>query len=152
MTEPRIYIACLAAYNNGILHGAWIDPTLELDNLRDTVNAMLKASPIEGAEEFAIHDYEGFAGCNINEYEGLESVHNLAIFVEEHGELSGAVLDHYCNDLEEAQKALDENYYGCFTLRYGPTMHLGIGLKIVNLRNNELKRGWQADRQVLGRP
>ena len=24
-TEPRIYVACLAAYNNGILHGAWID-------------------------------------------------------------------------------------------------------------------------------
>jgi antirestriction protein len=26
-TEPRIYVACLAAYNNGNLHGAWIDAT-----------------------------------------------------------------------------------------------------------------------------
>jgi Antirestriction protein (ArdA) len=25
ITEPRIYVACLAAYNNGYLHGAWID-------------------------------------------------------------------------------------------------------------------------------
>ena len=24
-TKPRIYVACLAAYNNGILHGVWID-------------------------------------------------------------------------------------------------------------------------------
>ena len=24
---PRIYVACLAAYNNGILHGAWIEAT-----------------------------------------------------------------------------------------------------------------------------
>ena len=23
--QPRIYVACLAAYNNGYLHGAWID-------------------------------------------------------------------------------------------------------------------------------
>lgn len=25
MTEPRIYVACLASYNNGVLHGRWID-------------------------------------------------------------------------------------------------------------------------------
>lgn len=24
-TKPRIYAACLAAYNSGYLHGAWID-------------------------------------------------------------------------------------------------------------------------------
>ena len=24
-TQPRVYIACLAAYNNGILHGKWLD-------------------------------------------------------------------------------------------------------------------------------
>ncbi|HCJ18704.1 MAG TPA: antirestriction protein ArdA, partial [Hyphomonas sp.] len=23
-TRPRIYVACLAAYNNGCLHGRWI--------------------------------------------------------------------------------------------------------------------------------
>ena len=27
--EPRIYVACLAAYNNGHLHGAWIDAAQE---------------------------------------------------------------------------------------------------------------------------
>ena len=25
--RPRIYVACLAAYNNGCLHGRWIDAT-----------------------------------------------------------------------------------------------------------------------------
>lgn len=25
MTEPRIYVACLASYNSGVLHGRWID-------------------------------------------------------------------------------------------------------------------------------
>ncbi len=29
----RIYVACLAAYNNGILHGAWIDATQGEDGI-----------------------------------------------------------------------------------------------------------------------
>lgn len=31
--EIRIYVACLAAYNNGELHGAWIDATQDLDDV-----------------------------------------------------------------------------------------------------------------------
>ncbi|WP_447531297.1 antirestriction protein ArdA, partial [Legionella pneumophila] len=27
MDTPQIYVACLAAYNNGIVHGEWIDAT-----------------------------------------------------------------------------------------------------------------------------
>jgi len=61
--EIKIYVACLAAYNNGYLHGEWIDATQELSDIYDQVNAMLKASPVEEeAEEYAIHDYEGFGG------------------------------------------------------------------------------------------
>lgn len=59
-TEPQIYVACLAAYNNGHLHGAWIDAAQEPWAIYDAVRVMLAASPIAGAEEWAIHDYEGF--------------------------------------------------------------------------------------------
>ncbi|WP_273241477.1 antirestriction protein ArdA [Hyphomonas atlantica corrig.] len=51
---PRIYVACLAAYNNGRLHGAWIDAT-EPDEMMQGVRAMLAASPEPGAEEWSIH-------------------------------------------------------------------------------------------------
>ena len=51
----RIYVACLASYNNGILHGRWIDVTDE-DAIWSEVQAMLKASPLdEICEEWAIH-------------------------------------------------------------------------------------------------
>ncbi|MDT9165744.1 antirestriction protein ArdA, partial [Escherichia coli] len=59
---PRIYVACLAAYNNGILHGAWIDAAREPWAIYDDIRRMLRASPITDAEEWAIHDYEGFEG------------------------------------------------------------------------------------------
>jgi len=62
--EIRIYMACLAAYNNGKLHGVWIDATQDLDDIQDQVNEMLEFSPEEGAEAWAIHDYEGYGSYN----------------------------------------------------------------------------------------
>ena len=41
---PRIYVACLAAYVNGHLHGSWIDVEDE-DSIQDAVRAILKSSP-----------------------------------------------------------------------------------------------------------
>ncbi|MFI8736653.1 antirestriction protein ArdA [Ectopseudomonas toyotomiensis] len=64
----RIYVADLAAYNAGHLHGVWINATLELDDIRAQVDVMLAASPVEGAEEYAIHDFEGFDGYSLGEY------------------------------------------------------------------------------------
>lgn len=54
-TEPRIYVADLAAYNSGYLHGVWIDATLDASDIQDQVNAMLEQSPVGDAEEYAIH-------------------------------------------------------------------------------------------------
>jgi len=51
---PRVYVACLAAYNNGRLHGAWIEVT-KPDVIMEHVRAMLAASPEPNAEEWAIH-------------------------------------------------------------------------------------------------
>jgi len=42
---PRIYVACLASYNNGVLHGAWIDAVQDADALQAEVATMLRASP-----------------------------------------------------------------------------------------------------------
>lgn len=44
MTD-RIYIACLASYNAGRLHGKWIDATADVDAMQAEVRAMLRASP-----------------------------------------------------------------------------------------------------------
>ncbi|MEM7017160.1 MAG: antirestriction protein ArdA [Pseudomonadota bacterium] len=114
MTEPKIYVADLAAYNNGKLHGVWIDATLDLEDIQAAVSSMLKNSPEGFAEEYAIHDYEGFAAYRLDEYEGLESAHEIACFIEAHGEIAAELLNHF-NDIEEAQKAIEEHYAGCYT-------------------------------------
>jgi antirestriction protein len=109
----QIYVACLAAYNNGILHGEWIDLNQPLDDVWRTINTMLKTSPIPDAEEWAIHDYEGFESYDLGEYEGIQRTYALAQFILEHGKLGGLLLDFMNGDLNEAENAL-QNYMGEF--------------------------------------
>ena len=110
-TEIRIYVACLAAYNNGILHGRWIDALQDAEAIVEEIGAMLKASPIAGAEEFAIHDYEGFEGARIEEYQSMDSVVEIAAFIGEHGKLGGKLLE-YFGTLGNARTAMEEDYRG----------------------------------------
>lgn len=109
---PRIYVACLAAYNNGILHGAWIDVTEDAWTIWDGIAAMLAKSPMPDAEEWAIHDYEGFAGIRISEYEGIERVAELVGFLAEHGTLGAELYNHFGGDLDEAREAMTDRYHG----------------------------------------
>ncbi|MBR9826680.1 MAG: antirestriction protein ArdA [Alphaproteobacteria bacterium] len=109
--DIRIYVACLAAYNNGVLHGRWIDAARDARDIHSDIQAMLKASPVPCAEEWAIHDYEGFNGVSISEYEGVEDVSKLAAFLTDTGGLGAALLA-YCSDLETAQTAMENFYAG----------------------------------------
>lgn len=43
MTQ-RIYAACLASYNNGVLHGRWIEASSDVDEMQEQIDAMLRES------------------------------------------------------------------------------------------------------------
>lgn len=95
--QPRIWIACLAAYNDGKLHGEWITADREPEELFADIEAMLAHSPVPDAEEWAIFDYENFGDFRVHEFESIERVSKLALGVAEHGlaysawiELAGA--------------------------------------------------------------
>lgn len=107
MTELRFYAACLASYNSGRLHGAWIDASPDVEEMQEAINKMLRASPypnvevacpdcgdapnpecatchgrgkVSSAEEYAVHDYEG--RWNLGEYPGLERIAKFLELVE----------------------------------------------------------------------
>ena len=109
----KIYVACLASYNNGILHGCWIDATQGEGHVWEHIKAMLADSPIQGAEEHAIHDYEGFEGVSIREYESVQHIAKLASFIEEHGVIAGKLIEHF-GDLGDAKTAMEDHYSGVY--------------------------------------
>jgi antirestriction protein len=113
-TEPKIYVADLAAYTNGKLHGVWVNALAELDDIMDSINTMLATSPERHTEEYAIHDYEGFEECSLSEYQSIESVRDIAIFLDEYPDIGGELLSHFNNDIKQAQRAAVEQYHGCY--------------------------------------
>ena len=98
--ECSIYVASLADYSAGILHGRWIDCLAnDSDEVQEQIALMLADSPTarqEGrrAEEWAIHDHGGWHGMRINETEDIEALCELAAELDEHGEALAVYLDH----------------------------------------------------------
>lgn len=71
----RMYVACLAAYNNGVLHGEWIDlDGKDADDIQAEIDAILAASPVPCAEEWAVHDWDGPGLDRFGEHPNLDAV------------------------------------------------------------------------------
>lgn len=92
---PRIYVASLSDYNAGILHGRWIDASLQPEEIEADIAEMLADSPTtkrygDVAEEIAIHDYEGFGLAHVDEYTSIRRVSRLAQGIERFGEAFSA--------------------------------------------------------------
>lgn len=113
-SETKIYVADLAAYNNGVLHGVWIEDLLDIDEINQQVVDMLSKSPVKHAEEYAIHDYEGFGELEIGEFVSLNRINQIAIFLNEYPNCGDVVLT-YCNgDIDEANRLLEDGYQGIY--------------------------------------
>lgn len=113
MDTPRIYVASLSDYNAGILHGAWIDANQDEDDIREEIKEMLAESRNQPAEDYAIHDYEGFCGIKISEYSGIDEIAAIAEAIEEHGEKFALVYDDL-QSIDAAIEACTDRYYGEF--------------------------------------
>jgi antirestriction protein len=111
-TTPRIYVACLAAYNNGRLHGEWIDADQTADELHGAVQRMLAASPEQCAEEWAIHAYEGFGKLRLSGWESFERVSAIAAGITEHGDAFSAWLSYDDSQDVTDMRAFEDAYRG----------------------------------------
>ena len=79
--DPAIYVACLASYNAGHLHGAWINLSVAdtAEEIQECIDWILKTSPAISAEEYAVHDSQGLCGpCKGTEWPELENLEELA--------------------------------------------------------------------------
>ena len=95
-TEPQVYVACLACYNEGRLHGRWIDAD-ELEHEWGYRKHYGNAPPEDedgrypmtkckkpNHDEWAIHDYDGVP--NLGEHPDIPYLINVMRCIEEHGD------------------------------------------------------------------
>lgn len=114
---PQIYVACLAAYNNGKLYGRWLDANQDTHAIHAEISVMLSESPEPFAEEWAVHDYEGFSEIELSEWPDLARVSQIAGLLAEHGEAFGVWYqsqDGQHVEVSELEEKFLEQWQGAF--------------------------------------
>ncbi|GFG50179.1 antirestriction protein [Mycolicibacterium agri] len=151
--SPRIYIASLADYNNGYLHGVWLDAAREPEAIHDDIQGMLAESRQPDAEEFAIHDYDNFGVCQIHEYDSIELVSRIARGIQEHG-LAFAAWAEVNEGSPERFDDFAEAYLGHFDSLTDYADHLLDDLGYTNelsLLSESVRRYLRFDTAAMGR-
>ncbi len=118
---PKIYAACLSAYNSGYHHGLWIDASQDAEDISDDIKWMLSWSPViyHGCcEEWAIHDYEGFGDIRLDESEDIEYISKLGQILDNADDVDAmcawlSYAKDLVNDCDIEELAEEFNSYYC---------------------------------------
>ena len=119
MTEPRAWVGCLAAYNAGTLHGAWLDCDDEY-TFGEGCKSILASSPVDDAEELWVMDHEGLpmsGECNPQEALRLGLIVDAVVAVGGYPfEIIEHAIDHVggSGDLKLVTDYIDEAYQGTY--------------------------------------
>ena len=112
-TTPKVWVGCLASYNNGHLHGRWMD-AVDYDTLWENIQAMLKNSPSPNAEEWEIFDTEYFPS-NYKSY-SLADLCKLGAWLAEDEDMADVKVEfmsHFgYDDVDDARSDFDDRYQG----------------------------------------
>jgi antirestriction protein len=107
--QPQIWVASLADYTHGTVHGVCLDAAQDEATLQAAIDTMLAASPRaavtgEPAEEWAIQSHTGFGPLRIDQHESLHWISLVGKGIAKHGLAFAA----YADVVEE------EAYLACF--------------------------------------
>jgi antirestriction protein len=139
--EPRIYVASLSDYNAGRLHGAWINANQDTEDIEEDIQQMLSKSKEPIAEEWAIHDYEGFGPLRISEYESIDNVSEIARGIAEHG----MAFAHWADYLEASEWQYLNRFEDCYighwssAVEFAESMLEDMGIDIDSLVDEQFQ-------------
>ena len=107
---PSVWIGCLASYNEGRLHGDWVEIPNDPDLLQQEIKRVLRLSPSPYAEEWAFMDYE-YVPDGFGENPDLEELCEFASLYNEHGEAVTGYIEIFG---EGYLDNFDDYYIGCY--------------------------------------
>ena len=113
-TLLSVFVTDLAAYNEGILRGEWLDLPCSEDDLNDCIERVTLGED----HEIFITDFESDLGIKVSEYENIYELNETLGDIDENDyELIAAYLEAVSNDLSEAiENAPDCVLYGADSL------------------------------------
>ncbi len=128
--SPRIYVASLSDYNDGLLHGEWVDADTDPEDIFVAIHEMLDRSPSGQAEEFAIFDFEGFGPWRPGEYEPIAMIAAVAQGIAEHGVAFAHWVDIVGTSEPDALAGFEAAYLGHWrsVAEYAEELVAGCGL------------------------
>lgn len=109
--NPRVWIGSLADYNNGTLHGDWVNAAVDDEELIAAAQRILATSEEPDAEEYAIFDYDDFGDFKVEQYEQLSLVARVARGIQEHGDAFAAWAQLHDAD-PDMLDAFEDSYLG----------------------------------------
>lgn len=117
---PRVFVVCLACYNDGTSNGSWQDAT-SADNIREYITALqLECGHVDN--DWAIHDYDGIPS-GLGENPDLDKLEELALLLEEHGDAYRAYMDNVGGHYATAD-GFEEAYVGEFANEVDYAYHI----------------------------
>lgn len=107
----KIFVQCLACYNDGRLNGEWfdLDNYVDAEELQKAIDEKVLHNGKGNHEEFAVHDYDSFP--DMGEYPDLNEVFEVRELLDTHGDPFSEVLDFMCGRVNDAKRFM-EGYNG----------------------------------------
>ena len=115
--RPSVWVGSWLDYNDGRLHGCWLDAARDAAVLERDIAAMLAASPTaratgQLAEDRGIFDADGFGTLNIGEQASLTWVSAVAQGIAKHGAAFAAYAALVAN--ENGLHTFDDAFLGAY--------------------------------------
>ena len=115
LSYNSIYVACLASYNNGILHGTWINlDGLEESDVWQEIDKILDSSPELGAEEWFVADYELEGDIDFGEYPCIAEIIKYVELIEEYDADLFSKIYNYGYSFDETIQKLENDFIGIY--------------------------------------
>jgi len=111
--RPQIFVQSLGSFLAGNIDGEWLDAAQDAADLWSEVEQILAAHE---DEEYIILDINDFGGIDIDGYEDIGKVSQIALALEEHGKPFAVFYQHFQREtVDETLTDYEDLYFGSYT-------------------------------------
>jgi antirestriction protein len=109
--SPMIYVVSLEDYRRGWPNGWWIEADQDPDELEAAIDRVLADSPVPGAHNWEVHDWEGFGELDPSSFASVAELSAVSLGIAEHGHPFAAYISLYGSDAETCNR-FERSYLG----------------------------------------